>query len=66
MSEQTKKRGGAGRGQGRKQIKPGEGTVIIRPSLSESQAAKYERLGGHPWLRSKIDEAPEPEKENPD
>lgn len=60
MTENQGKRGGAGKGQGRKAVAPGEPSIIIKPTLSASQARKYERLGGHAWLRRQIDAAPEP------
>lgn len=60
MTENQAKRGGPGKGQGRKAVAPGEPSIIIKPTLSESQAQKYERLGGHAWLRRQIDSAPEP------
>ena len=63
MSDSKDKRGGADRNQGRKRIKEGEVSVVIKPSLSQSQALKYQRLGGHTWLRRTIDDAPEPHED---
>jgi hypothetical protein len=54
------KRGGAGRGQGRKPIKPGEKTVTVSLRATERQREKLSRLGGGAWFREAIDAAPEP------
>ncbi len=59
MNDETKKRGGAGRGQGRKRLKTGEETVPVTIRMAESQKDKLKRLGGAPWVRAKIDQAKE-------
>lgn len=51
-----KKRGGPGRGQGRKPVKPGEKTVVVSLRLAESHKPKLAALGGGKWVRAKIDE----------
>ncbi|WP_138514551.1 hypothetical protein [Rhodoferax bucti] len=61
-NEPAKSRGGAGRGQGRKSLKPGEVTVPVVIRMAESQKDKLKDLGGPQWVRDKIDEAPIPEK----
>jgi hypothetical protein len=53
-------RGGAGRGQGRKPLKPGVETVVVSVKMSVDQRGKLQRLGGPKWVRSKIDKAKEP------
>ena len=53
------KRGGAGRGQGRRPIKPGEDTVTVSLRMAISQRAKLKRLGGGAWFRQQIDAAAE-------
>ena len=52
-----KKRGGAGRGQGRKPVKAGEETVTLSLRVTVAQRAKLAILGGAEWVRSKIDSA---------
>jgi hypothetical protein len=54
--------GGPGRGQGRKPIEEGIGTVPFPVRLTPSQRDKVKRLGGAPWVRDRIDEAQEPSK----
>ena len=56
MSEPPKKRGGAGRGQGRKPLgtKP---SVVIQARVTEEQRDTYLSVGGSKWLRQKLDEA---------
>lgn len=53
----TKKRGGAGRGQGRKPVKVGEKTVSASLRMTENQRNKLAKLGGAKWVRGKIDGA---------
>ncbi|RYF60107.1 MAG: hypothetical protein EOO27_07055 [Comamonadaceae bacterium] len=53
-------RGGAGRGQGRKPISPGQESVTVNVRMSTGQREKLQRLGGAPWVREKIDAEPEP------
>jgi hypothetical protein len=59
MTDEPKKRGGSGRGQGRKPIKSGEPTVPVTIRMVSSQKEKLQRLGGAPWVREKIDQAKE-------
>lgn len=61
MAKPLKGRGGAGRGQGRKST--GVETIPVAIRLSTEQRDKLERLGGAPWVRSKIDKAKEPSRE---
>ncbi|CAN0419911.1 unnamed protein product [Phaeothamnion confervicola] len=35
-------------------------TERVEVRMTAAQRAKYERLGGAPWMRDQIDEAPEP------
>ena len=51
------KRGGAGRGQGRKPVQPGEDTVTVSLRMTEAQRDKLTRLGGAEWVRQRIDRA---------
>lgn len=51
------KRGGAGRGQGRKQIKAGEYVVPVSVRLTEDQRSRLTDLGGAAWVRNQIDYA---------
>ena len=51
------KRGGAGRNQGRKAVKPGEDTITVSLRMTHSQREKLERLGGAKWVRDRIDRA---------
>lgn len=60
MSTTQTNRGGAGRGQGRKPLKAGEGTVTVTVKMTDGQKAKLARLGGAPWVRARIDKAREP------
>lgn len=53
-------RGGAGRGQGRKPLKPGVATVPVTIKMTEDQREKLARLGGASWVRERIDRAKEP------
>lgn len=46
---------------GRPAIQSGEETVPITVRLTAPQRDKLQRLGGAPWVRSKIDKAREPE-----
>lgn len=59
MDEAKKKRGGAGRGQGRKPLsdKPSVQVLIRMPPEDRD---KYQRLGGARWVRKQIKDAPEP------
>jgi len=59
MTETT--RGGPGRGQGRKPVKPGEETVTLSLRVTVPQREKLARLGGAAWVRQKIDRANEPD-----
>lgn len=60
--DETKKRGGPGRGQGRKR-EGDQATVVVPIRLQPQQKAKLQKLGGAKWIRRKIDDEPEPEKE---
>jgi hypothetical protein len=53
----AKKWGGAGRGQGRKPVKDGEGTVTVSLRMTAAQRDKLKLLGGASWVRGHIDEA---------
>ena len=55
-----KKRGGAGRGQGRQPVKAGEETVTVSLRMTPAQREKLARLGGAGWVRDRIDRAKEP------
>ena len=57
------KRGGSGRGQGRKPIKPGEETVTVSLRLTVGQRDKLALLGGAEWVRQRIDKAKAPNVE---
>lgn len=54
-----KKRGGAGRGQGRPPVKAGEETLTVSLRMTPAQREKLERLGGAKWVRDRIDRAKE-------
>ena len=60
MDDTTPKRGGAGRGQGRKPLQPGQETVTVTIRMTQPQKDKLARLGGPLWVRAKVDKAPEP------
>ena len=53
-------RGGPGRGQGRKPIKEGQGTVTVSLRMTEAQRDKLALLGGAEWVRQRIDKAKAP------
>lgn len=55
QSEPRRTRGGAGRGQGRKPLQPGEDTVTVSLRMTTGQRAKLAKLGGGAWFRAKID-----------
>lgn len=46
------------RGQGRKPLSDA-GSVVLQARVTPEQKAKFERLGGAPWLRERIDKARE-------
>ena len=50
-------RGGAGKGQGRKPVKPGEETITASLRMTAGQRSKLELLGGAKWVREQIDAA---------
>ena len=54
------KSGGAGRGQGRKPLQPGEPSILMSLRLTQAQRDKLARLGGAEWVRKRIDKAREP------
>ena len=58
-----KKRGGAGRCQGRKPISEGHPTVTVSLRMTEVQRDKLQRLGGAKWVRQRIDKAKSPNAE---
>ena len=59
--EAKKKHGGARVGGGRKPLQPGVETVPVMVKMTVEQKAKLQRLGGAPWVRTKIDKAREPD-----
>jgi len=55
-----KKRGGAGRGQGRKPIAKDGELMKVRPvRMTDEEWTKCKRLGGAAWVRAKIKAARE-------
>lgn len=62
MTPPQKQRGGAGRGQGRKALQPGEETVPVTVRMTQTQKEKLGRLGGPKWVRAQVDKAKEPEE----
>ena len=58
-----KKRGGAGRGQGRKPVAEGKPTVTVSLRMTEGQRDKLQRLGGAKWVRQRVDKAKAPNVE---
>jgi len=60
MTTKKSSRGGAGRGQGRKPLSPDAPTLPVSIAMTLNQRDKLKRLGGAPWVREKIDDAPEP------
>jgi hypothetical protein len=61
MKKKLEGRGGAGRGQGRKPLVEGEALQPVSIKMSTDQREKLARLGGAPWVRSRIDKAREPD-----
>lgn len=61
MAKKLTGRGGAGRGQGRKPLLDGEAMQPVSIKMSEQQREKLQRLGGAPWVRTRIDKAREPD-----
>jgi hypothetical protein len=61
MLKKLSGRGGAGRGQGRKPLLEGEALQPVSIKMSVPQREKLVRLGGAPWVRSRIDKAREPD-----
>lgn len=59
MVETKQQRGGPGRGQGRKPVKPGEDTVTVSLRMTHAQRDKLTTLGGARWVREQIDKAKE-------
>jgi hypothetical protein len=55
-------RGGSREGSGRKSLQPGAETLAVPIRMTAEQKAKLKRLGGPPWVRSKIDKAKEPKE----
>lgn len=53
-------RGGPGRGQGRKPKPEGEAMVPVTVKMLPVQREKLKRLGGAPWVRTKIDQENDP------
>ena len=62
MKNKITGQGGAGRGQGRKPLVPGEKSITVGIRMTNSQRKKMEALGGAPWVRHKIDKAKLPEE----
>jgi hypothetical protein len=60
MQSKLTGRGGPGRGQGRKPKPVSEAMLPVTVKMSSEQKEKLARLGGAPWVRSKIDRAKEP------
>ena len=60
MDKKLVGRGGAGRGQGRKPLVPGEAMEPVTLKMLPAQKEKLKRLGGAPWVRQKIDQENEP------
>ena len=56
-TEKISGRGGAGRGQGRKQLSQDGATVRQWLNLTPQQQAKLKTLGGPKWVRAQIDAA---------
>ncbi|WP_326538480.1 hypothetical protein [Pseudorhodoferax sp.] len=55
--------GGARAGSGKKpQVADAPATSPVTIKLTAEQKEKLQRLGGAPWVRQKIDKAPEPKK----
>jgi len=50
-------RGGAGRGQGRKPLDPGQATVTVSIRMTSGQRLKLAVLGGAAWVRQQINGA---------
>jgi hypothetical protein len=50
----NKQRGGAGRGQGRKPLDPGQATVTVSIRMTAGQRLKLAVLGGAAWVRQQI------------
>lgn len=59
-ANETKQRGGPGRGQGRPPVKAGEETVTVSLRMTPAQREKLGRLGGAGWVRERIDRAKGP------
>lgn len=59
-ARKTSGRGGAGRGQGRKPLKPATVSVATTIRMTPEQREKFARLGGADWFRQCVDDAPEP------
>jgi hypothetical protein len=60
MEPKKTSRGGSREGSGRKPLKTGAATLAVPIRMTAEQKAKLKRLGGPPWVRSKIDKAKEP------
>lgn len=52
--------GGAREGAGRPRLQEDADTVVVSTKMTMAQRDKLGRLGGAPWIREKIDKAPEP------
>lgn len=59
MKTNLKGRGGPGRGGGRKPLIGDVPLIGVTIKMSALQREKLQRLGGAPWVRSKIDKARE-------
>lgn len=60
MEAKKSNHGGARKHSGRKPIKEGVVTVPVLTRMTIDQRDKLVRLGGAPWVRSKIDKARDP------
>ncbi|WP_147283036.1 hypothetical protein [Pseudorhodoferax soli] len=61
--QEKKTLGGARPGAGRKpKVAGAPATQSVTVKLSDMQKEKLQRLGGAPWVRQKIDKAPEPKE----
>ncbi len=64
MKTHKPQHGGSGRGQGRKPLDTSSPTVTVTLKMTDNQRGKLARLGGAPWVRTKIDKAREPKDES--
>lgn len=62
MEKKLEGRGGPGRGQGRKPKLISDAMSPVSIKMSQEQRDKLARLGGAPWVRTRIDKAKEPKE----